>query len=78
MTSHKPAPLLITKSRDWALAKEGRLFLPDSALSTNNPRYKPEQLKRIVFGMNCTKENKKEIGDMDAYELETCETKNYA
>jgi hypothetical protein len=85
-------PFLITKSPDWAYEKEWRLLLPDNALSTNNPRYKPEQLKGIIFGMNCTKEHKKEIGDIlkgsvkyyeafaakDAYKLEIREIKNYA
>jgi hypothetical protein len=53
----KLAPFLITKSEDWSYEKEWRMLLPEEALRTENPRYIKDQLKGIIFGLNCSTEN---------------------
>ncbi|MFA6262056.1 MAG: DUF2971 domain-containing protein [Bacteroidia bacterium] len=60
----KIAPFLMTKSTDWAYEKEWRMMLPKEALKTDNPRYLDNQLKGIIFGLNCSDENKNNIKDI--------------
>jgi len=54
----KIAPFLMTKSLDWEYEKEWRMMLPQEALKTENPRYLDGQLKGIIFGLNCSDEDK--------------------
>ena len=51
-------PFLITKAPDWQYESEWRILAPDDyLLRGDNPRYETEQLKGLIFGMNCSKAN---------------------
>ncbi|MFH1160096.1 MAG: DUF2971 domain-containing protein [bacterium] len=89
---NKLAPFLITKAIDWAYENEWRILLPECALMTRDPRYKREQLKGVIFGLNCLEENKKIIKELlndavqffevypvkDKYKVEIRKIKKYA
>lgn len=55
---NKILAFLITKSTDWAYEKEWRMLLSTTALRTDNPRYIENQLKGVIFGLNCKEESK--------------------
>jgi hypothetical protein len=56
-------PFLLTKSKHWEYEKERRMIMTTTELKNDNPRYLPNQLKGVIFGLNSSLDTIKKVRD---------------